>query len=155
FHEALHDVSLDEFRFAVNHVEPSTNRVQADEVTYNLHILIRFELERALLSCDLPVAEVPGAWNEKYREYLGVTPKDDAAGCLQDIHWSAGLFGYFPTYTLGNIYAAQLFARAEEELGRQDEAFARGDFAGLLAWLRERVHRHGHRYTAVRLIERA
>ena len=92
-------------------------RVQADEVTYNLHILIRFELEQALIGGDLDVAELPGAWNEKYRAYLGIEPPDHASGCLQDIHWAAGLVGYFPTYTLGNLYAAQLYDQADAELG--------------------------------------
>ena len=110
FHEALADVTLDAFHAAVNHVAPSLIRVQADEVTYNLHIIVRFELEQALLSGDLAVADLPAAWNQKYEEALGVTPGNDAEGCLQDIHWSAGLIGYFPTYTLGNLYAAQLFA---------------------------------------------
>jgi len=155
FPQALHDVTLDQFHAAVNHVVPSLIRVQADEVTYNLHILIRFELERALLTGDLPVADLPSAWNAKYRETLGVVPSNDAEGCLQDIHWSAGLFGYFPTYTLGNLYAAQLFARADADLGGLDLAFARGEFAGLLGWLRENVHRHGKRYSPSALIERA
>jgi len=122
-------------------------------VTYNLHILMRFELEEALISGDLKAADVPGAWVEKSTRYLGVTPRTDAEGCLQDIHWSAGLIGYFPTYTLGNLYAAQLFEKARAELGDLAESFARGDFAGLLSWLREKVHRHGHRYHPARLIE--
>lgn len=155
FHEALAGVSLDEFHFAINSVGPSFNRVKADEVTYNLHILVRFELERALLTGDLKPADVPNAWNEGYQRHLGVTPPNDAEGCLQDGHWGAGLVGYFPTYTLGNLFAAQLFARATQELGSQDEAFARAEFAPLLGWLRERVHRHGHRFPAARLIELA
>lgn len=155
FPQALHDVTPDRFHAAVNRVAPSLIRVQADEVTYNLHILIRFELEQALLSGDLQVADLPGAWNAKYRDSLGVVPADDAEGCLQDIHWSAGLFGYFPTYTLGNLYAAQLFARADADLGGLDGAFARGDFAGLLAWLRDKVHRHGKRFSPAALIEQA
>ncbi|HEX5270731.1 MAG TPA: carboxypeptidase M32 [Gemmataceae bacterium] len=150
----LAGVSLDEFHFAVNAVEPTLIRVGADEVTYNLHILIRFELERALLSGDLAGRDLPGAWEEAYRHYLGVVPPDDAAGCLQDGHWAAGMFGYFPTYTLGNVFAAQLMARAREELGDLDEAFARGDFGALLGWLREKVYREGGRYSASRLIER-
>jgi carboxypeptidase Taq len=155
FHEALADVSLDAFHFAVNHVEPSLIRVQADEVTYNLHILIRFTIERSLLSGDLPVADVPGAWAERYREDLGIAPKNDAEGCLQDIHWSAGLIGYFPTYTLGNLYAAQFFAKAREELGDLDAAFARGEFADLLGWLRQRIHQQGQRYRPAALVEHA
>ncbi len=154
FHEALAGVSLEEFHSAVNHVEPSLIRVQADEATYNLHIIVRFELEQALLSADLPVADVPAAWNQKYQETLGVTPRNDAEGCLQDIHWSAGLIGYFPTYTLGNLYAAQLFAQAQAESGGMDQAFARGDFSGLLAWLRRNVHREGQRFRPAELIER-
>jgi carboxypeptidase Taq len=154
FREALGEVELDDFLFAVNDVEPSLIRVQADEVTYNLHILVRFELERALLADDLPVRDLPGAWSETYRRYLGVAPRNDAEGCLQDIHWSAGLVGYFPTYTLGNLYAAQLAARAAEELGDLPGAFSRGDFSGLLGWLRDKVHRHGQRYRAADLVRR-
>jgi carboxypeptidase Taq len=154
FREALGDVRPDDFYFAVNEVRPSLIRVQADEVTYNLHVLIRFELERAVLSGDLPVEDLPGAWNEKYSKYLGVTPRDDAEGCLQDIHWSAGLIGYFPTYTLGNVYAAQLYAKAVSDVGDFAPAFSRGDFSGLLGWLHEHVHRHGHRYPAADLVRR-
>lgn len=155
FHETLQDVDLDDWYLAINHVAPSTNRVQADEVTYDLHILIRFELERALMSGDLKVADIPTAWNEKYEQYLGVTPKDDAEGCLQDSHWPAGMVGYFPTYTLGNMIAAQLYARADADVGKLAQAFARGEFAGFLGWLRERVHRHGSRYPAGKLVELA
>lgn len=154
FPEALKRVSVADFFAAVNHVEPSLNRVQADEVTYNLHILIRFELEKALLRGDLPVADVPSAWNEAYRRYLDVTVPDDAEGCLQDGHWSEGLFGYFPTYTLGNLFAAQLFARARADLGGLETAFARGEFGLLIDWLRVMVHREGSRYPAPELIRR-
>ena len=153
FHEALADVTLDAFHAAVNHVTPSLIRVQADEVTYNLHIIVRFEIEQALLTGDLPVAELPAAWNQKYEEVLGVKPCNDAEGCLQDIHWSAGLIGYFPTYTLGNLYAAQLFAQAQAELGGLDQGFAQGDYSALLAWLRAKVHREGQRRRPADLIE--
>ncbi len=155
FRTALADVALDPFYFAVNAVEPTFIRVQADEVTYNLHILIRFELERALITEELKPADLPDAWSRAYRHHLGITPANDADGCLQDGHWAAGQFGYFPTYTLGNVYAAQLFAAAERACGSFDEAFARGDFSGLLGWLRAHVHREGMRYPAVRLIEHA
>jgi carboxypeptidase Taq len=155
FPEALAGVGPDEFHFAVNNVEPTFIRVQADEVTYNLHVLIRFELERALLSGALATADLPAAWGEAYRHHLGITPANDAEGCLQDGHWAAGMIGYFPTYTLGNVFAAQLFAAACAELGGCEAAFARGDFGGLLGWLRERVYRHGGRYPAARLIELA
>jgi carboxypeptidase Taq len=153
FPQALSNVPLEEFHFALHQVEPSCNRVQADEVTYNLHIFVRFQLEQALLAGDLPTLDVPHAWNEAYRHALGVTPADDAEGCLQDSHWSAGLFGYFPTYTLGNIFAAQLFAKAEAELGSLEKSLAQGEFADLLGWLRAKVYRHGKRYPSVQLIE--
>jgi carboxypeptidase Taq len=123
-------------------------------MTYNLHILIRFELERAMIEDDLQVADLPGAWREKYQKYLGIAPPSDADGALQDVHWAAGLFGYFPTYSLGNLYAAQFFAQANADLGDQQAAFRRGDFAPLLGWLREKLHRHGQRYTAGELVER-
>ena len=153
FRDALAEVPLETFHAAVNHVAPSLIRVQADEATYNLHIIVRFEVEQALLSGDLTVADLPGAWNQKYQETLGVTPRNDAEGCLQDIHWSAGLIGYFPTYTLGNVYAAQLFAKAQADLGGFDEVFARGDTSDLLGWLRTKVHRQGQRRRPTELIE--
>lgn len=155
FSEALHDTRLDAFLAGINRVERSCVRVRADEVTYNLHILIRFELEQALLSTDLKPADLPEAWTAAYKRYLGVTPANDVEGCLQDGHWAEGLVGYFPTYTLGNLYAAQLFAAAREDLGDLDAQFARGDFGTLLGWLREHVHRHGQRFTPRQLVERA
>lgn len=153
FRDALHDVDPDTFLCAINEVQPSLIRVQADEVTYNLHIFVRFELEKAILSGDLPVADVPGVWNETYTRDLGVTPKDDSEGCLQDIHWSAGLFGYFPTYTLGNVFAAQFFAKAKSDLGDLDHAFAQGDYKPLLDWLRANIHQHGQRYRSADLVK--
>ncbi len=155
FPEALADVVLDDFHRAVGAVRPTLIRARADEVTYNLHILVRFELERALLAGDLPAADLPAAWAEAYGRHLGLTPGDDAEGCLQDGHWASGLIGYFPTYTLGNVFAAQLFARADADLGGLDRPFTRGDFAGLLGWLRARVHCQGQRFPAPRLIAQA
>lgn len=149
------DISLPDFHFSINRVRASLNRVRADEVTYNLHIFIRFELERALLSGALDAKDLPEAWNAAYREQLGLTPPDDAEGCLQDGHWSAGMFGYFPTYALGNILAAQFFAAATRELGDFEEAFARGEFSRLLSWLREHVHAHGQTFWADELIQEA
>jgi len=149
----LEDVSIDALHRALNTVAPTLIRVDADEVTYNLHIFLRFELEQALLGGDLATQDLPGAWNERFAASFGVRPPDDRQGCLQDVHWSSGLFGYFPTYTLGNIYAAQLFAQAQAELGDLDASFARGEFAPLLRWFRERVHAHGRRYRPRRLIE--
>ncbi|MBI3838691.1 MAG: carboxypeptidase M32, partial [Planctomycetia bacterium] len=154
FPDALADESLDRFYFAINDVRPSLIRVEADEATYNLHILIRFELEQALLVDQLKVADLPQAWNDKYEQYLGIRPGTDADGVLQDIHWSAGLVGYFPTYSLGNLYASQFFAQADADLGSLGPQFARGDFQPLRDWLRENIHRHGQRYTAAELVRR-
>ncbi|MBW3628816.1 MAG: carboxypeptidase M32 [Gemmatimonadetes bacterium] len=140
---------------AVNVVEPSLIRVESDEATYNLHIMLRFDLERALLVGDLPVDDLPGAWNERMRQDLGMDVPDDRRGCLQDIHWSMGAIGYFPTYTLGNLYAAQLWDAIVREIGDIDGMMSCGEFAPLLAWLRERVHRFGRTYPAVELCERA
>ncbi len=140
---------------AVNHVEPTPIRASADELTYNLHILARFELERALLDGRLCVVDLPAAWADAYRRFLGVTPPDDAFGCLQDGHWAAGLFGYFPTYTLGNLYAAQLLDRADADLGGLDVVLAAGRFQDLRDWLSARVYGHGSRYRAAELVTRA
>jgi carboxypeptidase Taq len=150
---ALADVPLDDFHFAINAVRPSLIRIESDEATYNLHILIRFELEQDLLSGSLAVRDLPGAWNDKYRSYLGVEPPNDAEGVLQDIHWSAGLFGYFPTYSLGNLYAAQFFAQADRDLNGLARQFAAGEFAPLRGWLAEKIHRHGQRYSATQLVQ--
>lgn len=154
FPEALATARLDDFYFAINTVKPSLIRVEADEATYNLHIIVRFELEQALIRGDLSVADLPTAWREKYRVYLGIEPANDADGVLQDIHWSAGLFGYFPTYSLGNLYAAQLFEAADQQLGGLDAQFARGEFQPLLAWLRENIHQQGQCYSAAELAKR-
>jgi carboxypeptidase Taq len=149
----LSGVSDDDWYFAINDVRPSLIRTEADEATYNLHVLLRFELEEAMLKGDLSPADLPGAWTEKMKKYLGITPPDDARGCLQDIHWSGGAIGYFPTYTLGNLYAAQFFEQARKDLGELDAQFARGEFAPLLAWLRKNIHRHGKRYLPRQLVK--
>ncbi len=154
FPDALGDVAVSTFYGAINDVRPSLIRVEADEVTYNLHILIRFELEQALIEDRLQVADLPGAWNEKYERFLGITPPNDAEGVLQDVHWSAGLFGYFPTYALGNLYAAQFFDQAKEDLPILEADIRRGDFSALLSWLRANIHQHGRRYTPAELVER-
>jgi carboxypeptidase Taq len=154
FLEALRDVSLDEFLFVINDVRPSFIRVEADEATYNMHIILRFELEQALINGDLPAADVPGAWNEKFAQSFGLTPPNDAQGCLQDIHWSGGGIGYFPTYTLGNLYAAQFMEAARRDLGDLDADFRRGEFGRLKGWLNEKVHRPGHRYRPAELCRR-
>jgi carboxypeptidase Taq len=154
FPEAFSGADAREAHFAINAVRPSHIRAAADEVTYNLHVLIRFELEQALIAGDLPTADLPEAWAEKYRDCLGIVPRNDAEGCLQDGHWAAGMFGYFPVYTAGSLIAAQLFAQARADLPDLDAAFGRDDFGGLLGWLRENVYRHGGRYPAERLVER-
>ncbi len=154
FGASLEDVKLDDFYFAINDVRPSLIRVEADEATYNLHIIVRFELEQALIKGDLTTADLPGAWNDRYREYLGITPPSDADGVLQDIHWSAGLVGYFPTYALGNLYASQFFAKADKELGGLDAQFARGEFHGLLSWLRRNIHERGMCYSEGELVQK-
>ena len=153
FPDALRSIGLDEFLLAINQVKPTLIRVNADEVTYNLHNLVRFELERALVSGDLKAADLPGAWNAAYHRYLGIEPANDREGCLQDGHWADGLIGYFPTYTLGDVFAAQLFARAEAELGELEQQFARGEFDALVAWLSQKVYHEGGRYPSARLIE--
>jgi carboxypeptidase Taq len=154
FPAALSGVSDDDWVRAVNDVRPSFIRTESDETTYNLHILLRFELELAMISGDLSVADLPGAWNEKMQKFLGITPPDAARGVLQDIHWSGGAIGYFPTYTLGNLYSVQLFEKARTDLGDLDAMFAAGQFSPLLEWLRSNIHRHGRRYPARTLVER-
>jgi carboxypeptidase Taq len=136
-------------------VRPSLIRVEADEVTYNLHVMMRFDLERAVVHGDLAVADLPEAWNERFARDFGFRPPSDAEGVLQDIHWSAGLIGYFPTYTLGNIFAAQLMAAASRQLPGLDGDLAAGRFAGLLSWLRSHVHAHGRQLESVTLVEQA
>ena len=145
-----------EFFEAANRVyDDNLIRVEADELTYHMHIVVRFEIERDLIRGDLDVSDVPAVWNEKMEAYLGVRPENDAVGCLQDIHWTDGSFGYFPTYSLGSMLAAQLFATAESELGDLDDDIAAGEFDALSSWLTENVHRHGCRYTTPDLIEEA
>ena len=139
----------------LNTVEPHLIRIESDEATYNLHIMLRFDLERAMLRGDLPIADLPGAWNERMQADLGLDVPDDARGAMQDIHWSMGAIGYFPTYTLGNLYAAQLWEAIRGALPGLDGELRRGEFGGLLGWLRDHVHRHGRRYTAPELCERA
>ena len=153
FPQALGDTRLEDFCFAVNDVRPSLIRVEADEATYNLHIIIRFELEQALMNNELAIKDLPAAWKQKYRDYLDLEPPSDADGVLQDVHWSAALIGYFPTYALGNLYAAQFYAQAAKEVGPLEEQFERGEFGSLLGWLREKVHGQGQRYTARELVE--
>ena len=154
FPDSLGDVSLEAFYFAINNVCPSLIRVEADEATYNLHIIIRFELEQALINDELPIADLPSAWKEKYQQYLGIQPPNDADGVLQDIHWSAALIGYFATYSLGNLYAAQFYQKADLELGGLDDSFERGEFDVLRNWLQKNIHQPGQCYCAKELVEK-
>lgn len=151
----LDDVDVADFHWAINNVEPSFIRVEADEVTYNLHIMLRFDLERALISGDLSPADLPAAWDDRFADDFGIRPQSAAAGCLQDIHWSAGLFGYFPTYALGNMYASQLFDAARQQLTDLDDQIRRGEFQPLLNWLRSQIHQHGQVHSAAELIQLA
>lgn len=140
FAPQLDSISLEQFYPAINVVKPSFIRVEADEVTYNLHILVRYEIEKALIEGSLSVNDIPDTWNAKYQEYLGVTPPDDAVGCLQDVHWSHGSFGYFPTYTLGNLYSAQFYNQAKKDIAGLEEKLAKGDLKVLAKWLKEQIH---------------
>jgi carboxypeptidase Taq len=154
FPDEFGEVTQDEFYRAINRCEPSLIRVEADEVTYNLHIIIRFELELELLSGDLHLNDLPGAWREKYKDYLGVAPHNDADGVLQDIHWSIGAIGYFATYTIGNLLSVQLFDCVQTEIIDLEADISKGNFDSLLHWLRENIHCHGSKFTPVELVER-
>lgn len=145
-------VSLDDWYRMINRVEPSYIRVEADECTYNLHTMVRFELECDLLTGALAAKDVPDAWNAKYTEYLGVTPKTDAEGCLQDVHWSAGLIGYFPTYTVGNLLSYQFWNCLQKDLGDTDALMSSGNFAPILGWLQDKIYRQGKRLTPKELV---
>ena len=153
FFPQLASSSADELTRYVNRVEKSFIRVEADEVTYDLHIILRFEIEQRLIEGELRVDEVPEYWNCRFENWFGLEVPDDTMGCLQDIHWSAGLLGYFPTYALGNMYAAQLFNAAERDLGSLNGLSAKGNFKPLKNWLNEKIHRHGKRYPAKQLVQ--
>ena len=155
FPEKFATETPERFYCAVNTVEPSFIRVEADEVTYNLHVLLRFELECALLEGSLSFDDLPDAWNQKMQEYLGITPATNAEGCLQDVHWSFGLIGYFPTYSLGNLISTQLFAAVRRVYPDLDDQFRRGEFSNLLGWLRENVHGYGSKFLPDEVIFKA
>lgn len=154
FKGKLEKVTLDQFYKAINKVEPSLIRVESDEVTYSLHVILRFELEKQLIEGSLEVADIPEAWNHLMKTSLGITPPTDREGCLQDIHWSMGAFGYFPTYTLGNLYAGQLFETFEKAYPDWEERISKGDLLFFREWLQENIHRHGRAYQASELIKR-
>jgi carboxypeptidase Taq len=154
FPDVIGEVERERFVAATNAVRPGLIRIDADEATYGLHIILRFELERELLDGRLAVVDVPEAWNARVRDYLGLDVPDDARGVLQDMHWAIGLFGYFPTYQLGNVVSVQIWRRAQEDVGDLDEQFARGEFAPLREWLTEHVYRHGRIYPPEELVRR-
>jgi carboxypeptidase Taq len=154
FPKQMGNVALEDFYAASNMVKPSLIRVEADEVTYNLHVLIRFDVELKMMNREIPIAEIPDLWNEKYEEYLGITPPSNADGCLQDIHWSMGIQGYFPTYTLGNLVAAQMWRTIQKQLPGLEQQIEQGRFDILRGWLNENVHRPGRMYRSDDMIKR-
>jgi carboxypeptidase Taq len=154
FPTQLDGVSVDTFYRGINKVEPSFIRVEADEATYNLHVMLRLELEIALMEGSLAVADLPEAWNARMQEYLGVTPPDDAKGVLQDVHWSSGLIGYFPTYALGNLISVQLWEKINEDMPDLAVQIEKGEFSELLGWLRTNIHRHGAKFEPQELVQK-
>jgi carboxypeptidase Taq len=152
--KSLSNVSLNDFYSAINRVQPSLIRVDADEVTYGLHIILRFQIERDLIEGCMGVREIPEVWAEKMQSLLGVTPKNDREGCLQDIHWAMGSFAYFPTYTLGNLYASHLFLGFEKGFPDWEARIKAGDFAFMLGWLHDNVHRYGRQYSPQELLKK-
>lgn len=154
FKGKLDGITVDMMWRAVNKVQPSLIRVEADEVTYALHVVLRFELEKSLIEGSLAPQDLPEAWNHKMQELLGIIPKNDSEGCLQDIHWSMGAFGYFPTYALGNLYASQLFEPFEKEYPDWELRVEKGEFAFIKEWLTENVHIHGRRYNSRELLKK-
>lgn len=149
------DISLDDFVRAINESKPSFIRVEADELTYPLHIIIRYEIEKAIFSNEVSVEDLPSLWNQKYQDYLGITPQTDAEGILQDVHWAGGDFGYFPSYALGYMYAAQLKQKMLEDLPEFDALLERGEFHPIKQWLTEKVHIHGKRKKPLDIIKDA
>jgi len=155
FPHNMQDVNEDDLWIAVNSVEPGLIRVDADEVTYNLHIMIRYEIEKLLISGNLDVDDLPNMWNDMYEKYLGIRPPNYSLGILQDIHWSMGAFGYFPTYTLGNLYASQLLDAAKNDLPKYNQDIEEGKFDSLLGWMRKNIHSRGSILRPAELIEEA
>lgn len=151
FPDQLQDVSLSSFYKGMNKVQPSLVRTEADEVTYHFHVMIRYEIEKALLENNIQTKDLPAYWNQQYQRYLGVTPPNDKQGVLQDVHWSHGSFGYFPTYSLGSFYAVQFFNRVSQDHFAVTGEISNGIFSSLLKWLRKQVHQHGRRYRSEEL----
>jgi len=151
FPDQFAGIDVEQFYKGINKVQPSLIRTEADEISYHFHVYIRYQLEKKLIEGSLATHEIPHFWNSQYKEYMGVTVPDDKRGCLQDVHWSHGSFGYFPTYSLGSFYAAQLFACAETEINDLNEGLGKGNFSSLLLWLRNKVHSHGRKFTSEEL----
>jgi carboxypeptidase Taq len=154
FRKHFQGMEAETFYRAVNRVTPSLIRIEADEVTYSLHIIVRFELEQALVNGELSTADLPAAWNQKMQAYLGVEVPNDSQGVLQDVHWSSGYLGYFPTYALGSILAADLWERLCRDIPDVDQRIARGRFTEIREWLRARIHQHGRKFTPRELLQR-
>ncbi len=146
------NVSIDQFYKALNKVKPSLIRVEADELTYNLHVMIRFELESDLLTGAIRVRDLPEAWNAKYSEYLGITPPDDSTGCLQDVHWSGGMIGYFPTYSMGNLLSYQFWAALKKDIPEAEELIGKGQFKEIHGWLKDKIYSKGKEFTPKELV---
>lgn len=154
FPKSLKKTDLDGFYKGINKIAPNLIRTEADELHYHFHVLIRYEIEKGLMDGSIDTANLDKVWNEKYKEYLGISAKDANQGILQDVHWGHGSIGYFPTYSLGSFYAAQFFAQAQKDIKKLDKKLAKGDTSQLLSWLRENVHQHGRRYEADELCNR-
>ena len=154
FPKQFGNVALEDFYAASNLVKPSLIRVEADEVTYNLHIMLRLELEIALIEGKLAVKDLPDAWNQAMQDYLGILPPDDARGILQDVHWSSGMMGYFSTYALGNLVSAQFWDRIQADIPDLEDQIRRGEFSTLLDWVRRHVHRHGAKFEPQELVQK-
>jgi carboxypeptidase Taq len=150
---ALDKCSLSDFYKAINKVSASLIRTESDEISYHFHVMIRYEIEKQLLEGSLSINELPEAWNQYYFNYLGIKPQDDKSGVLQDVHWSHGSFGYFPTYSLGSFFAAQLFQQAQQDLPNLTKNTTEGNFSSLLSWLRSNIHVHGRHYTSAQLAQ--
>jgi carboxypeptidase Taq len=154
FPDAVGDVDQERFFRAINRVKPSYIRVDADEATYNLHIILRFELEQEIMSGAIDLKELPEAWNTRFEEYLGIPVPNDSLGVLQDVHWSGGGFGYFPTYSLGNIISVQIWEKVLAEIPDLPEQFEQGEFGQLHDWLRTRLYGLGRKFTPQETLER-
>ncbi|HVL38655.1 MAG TPA: carboxypeptidase M32, partial [Fimbriimonadaceae bacterium] len=150
----LASFKLEDFYRAINKVEPSYIRVEADELTYNLHIMVRFEIECDALTGNLAIKDMPEAWNAKYEQYLGIRPRTDSEGCLQDVHWSMGSIGYFPTYSMGNLLSYQIWRALQRDVGDTDDLIREGKFEPILGWLREKIYSQGRKYTPRDLVQR-